>query len=113
MQYELVKCIDIAETMYQRRHKLGAFHYIDGNEEAFVFNGNLHREDAPAVIWHYENKTVKQEGYFMNDGRHNENGPAVVHYNEKGEVEYEQYFLNHIEYLKENYYKQIQTKLYW
>ena len=46
--------------------------YEDGGQDWFL-NGNLHREDGPAVIW----ATGTQE-WWLNGKRHREDGPAYI-----------------------------------
>ncbi len=47
--------------------------YIDGTKEWWL-NGNLHREDGPAIEWADGSKL-----WYLNGNRHREDGPAIEH----------------------------------
>ena len=44
---------------------------VDGNKEWYL-NGELHREDGPAVIY-----TDGHKEWYLHGNKHRENGPAV------------------------------------
>ena len=64
-------------------------------------NGDLHREDGPAVIYSNGDKE-----WFLNGKRHREDGPASIEIN--GDKEW---WLNNEEYSEEEYKKKIKKKM--
>ena len=74
-------------------------YYENGNtdREYYYFNGQLHREDGPAIIRYYENGKIEREYYYLNDKFHNKLGPAIIWYNKSGKIKEEKYYLNGIE----------------
>ena len=45
-------------------------------------NGQLHREDGPAVTWYCENGSIVYESYLQNYQYHREDGPSRIWYEE-------------------------------
>ena len=64
-------------------------------------SGKYHREDGPAVIWHYPDGSIKREYFFLDGKFHRELGPAVICYNGDGSIKIERFYLNG-EYLGTN-----------
>ena len=142
MEYTLIICDPAWQEFDKYRNKPGAFLFKDENTEIFSLNGKFHNENGPAYInyWDngnieyqayyingflhningpadihfYKNGNVKMKEYYINNKMHNELGPAHIQYDENGNVDYESYYLYDIKiYSKEDYQKQIKTKLYW
>lgn len=101
---------------------VGNFCLKDKSTMLYLQNGKIHRDNAPAYIF-YSVSTKYGDGlfrvhfsYYINNVRHNEHGPAFVDYlfapYNRNTVE-SQYYLNGTQYSKEEYQKQLITKLYW
>ena len=65
-----------------------------GGIEYINENGNLHREDGPAVEWKNGNKS-----WYINGLLHKEDGPAIDWY----DGVFKRYYLNDIMYSKEDW----------
>jgi antitoxin component YwqK of YwqJK toxin-antitoxin module len=61
--------------------------------ESYYINGQLHRDEAPAII-EYFNQSIFSEGYYVNGEAHNEDGPAIIRYYNNGCIRYESYYIN-------------------
>lgn len=48
--------------------------------ERWFFDGNRHRTNGPAVVVYYDDKLVVMEEWYLNNKRHRDDGPAVVEY---------------------------------
>lgn len=63
---------------------------VDENSERSVEwrapNGNLHREDGPAVVKYFRNGNLKFKAWSQNDLRHRLDGPAFFCYSRTGNV---------------------------
>jgi hypothetical protein len=59
----------------------GELYEDDNGTKHWFLNGNYHREDGPAIIYHTGNKY-----WYLNGKRHREDGPAWEGYN--GDKEY-------------------------
>ena len=74
------------------------FEYFDGNltkmEERYFVNGNLHKEEGPAIIEYYLNGRIKYEVYYCYNMIHNSIGPAHIRYSAIGEIISKNYFIN-------------------
>jgi len=68
--------------------------YDDGTKEWYL-NGELHREDGPAVEGSYGNKS-----WYLNGKRHREDGPAIEYSDG-----YKEWYINSV-YLTEEEWKQ-------
>jgi hypothetical protein len=66
--------------------------------KAWRLNGELHREDGPAL--EYPNG---YKAWFINGKRHRINGPAI----DGGPAKKKIFFLNNIEYSKEEWFKRL------
>jgi hypothetical protein len=73
-----------------------AIEYVDGNKSWWL-NGKLHREDGPAVERAYGYKA-----WYLNDELHREDGPAIEYANGTKE-----WYLNDVEYTKQEYYREL------
>ena len=107
----------------------GCFCLKDDRCLIYLKDGLFHRDNYPAYIYYGEqtyfssfNKKgerlfITQFTFYVNGWVHNENGPALIKYylsDSDNEFIIEKiYYLNSIRYSKEEYEKQIQTKLYW
>jgi hypothetical protein len=60
-------------------------------------NGNLHREDGPAVEWSGGAKM-----WYINDIRHREDGPAIEYADGT-----KSWYLNGIKFTEESYWKEL------
>ena len=69
----------------------------NGNKRWKLPNGDLHREDGPAVEWWDGDK-----GWCINGKRHREDGPALEFVNGN-----KHWFLNDIEYSEQEYKKKM------
>ena len=63
-------------------------------------NGNLHREDGPAVVSVYGD----YKGWYLNGKRHREDGPAIEYYNGGKE-----WWINDIQYTEKEYKKKMRS----
>jgi antitoxin component YwqK of YwqJK toxin-antitoxin module len=85
-------------------------HYDEnGNKyrQAYYISGNPHRED---YIRYYENGNIIDKSYYLNGKRHREDGPAFIRYHENGNVLYEHYYLNGKVLTKEKWYSKLTTE---
>ena len=73
--------------------------YSNGDKFWYV-NGQLHREDGPAV--EYPNGYKE---WWVNGKRHREDGPAIQHSNG-----YKEWFLNNKNYSAEDFFKEMNEK---
>jgi hypothetical protein len=64
-------------------------------------NGELHREDGPAVIWNNGSKS-----WYLNGKRHREDGPAIELSNG-----YKSWYLNDKQYTKEKWEEEVKNML--
>ena len=94
----------------------GNFCLKDNCSMVYLHNGTPHRDDGPALI---ETSFVPKcqayyFTYYKHGELHNELGPAYsLFHSSKLEPIEELYYLNNMKYSKEEWEKQIQTKLYW
>lgn len=51
--------------------------------KTYVSNGQIHRDNAPAVIHYSSDKKVIREYYYQNNKLHREDGPAKIDYDYK------------------------------
>ncbi len=65
---------------YQKWYLNGNLHREDGpaiiwadGTQKWYLNGNLHREDGPAFIW-----ANGYQMWYLNDNLHREDGPAII-----------------------------------
>jgi hypothetical protein len=97
--------IDSTGTKYWRlngnlhREDGPAIEWVGGNKSWYL-NGKLHREDGPAV--EYANGTKK---WGLNNKIHREDGPAIEYPNG-----YKEWYLNDVEYTKQEYYRELVRK---
>lgn len=112
MEYQLIECSDVYNERIKKNYKHGAFHFKDKSMELFNLDGEFHRIGNPASIIHNRNGDLIYECYFLYDQIHRENGPAEIHYGD-GEIKSKYYYLYNIQYSEEEYYQQMETKLYW
>jgi antitoxin component YwqK of YwqJK toxin-antitoxin module len=68
-------------------------YYPDGSIEREVYsvNGEIHREDGPALISYSEDGSIAHEEYYINGEIHREDGPALILYHEDGSIAHEEY----------------------
>ena len=76
------------------KHVMHGEYHVENDTYYFV-NGNLHREDGPAIemqegyyMWYYNNKLHRTDGpavnyvngqfYYLNGELHREDGPALI-----------------------------------
>jgi len=92
-------------------HRLNAPACISSGIEVWRVNGDLHREDGPAIKVKkgYYNRYDNWyhgiiEGWYRHGIRHREGGAAVIYKDKRRE-----WWLNGIKYTKEDYYKYLQT----
>ena len=68
-----------------------------GNKIWKLPNGDVHRENGPAIVTNNDNKY-----WYINGKRHREDGPAVEYSDER-----KLWFLNDIEYSEQEYMKKM------
>ena len=61
---------------------------FNGGSVAYWRNGKLHREGAPAIV------TGSSEAWYHNGKRHREDGPAYIERDREGEVVLEEFFID-------------------
>jgi len=69
---------------------------IKSNDKLIYYNqqGQIHREDGPALIWYYNTGSIAYEVWYINGVWHREDGPASIDYNEDGSIQYEGWYIN-------------------
>lgn len=74
-------------------------YYTDGSlkEISCIENGEIHREDGPAVICYYKNGNIRTIYYFKKGKIHREDGPAKICYYENGNIQKVYYYINNEE----------------
>jgi antitoxin component YwqK of YwqJK toxin-antitoxin module len=70
--------------------------YSDGSirRQWVAEDGELHREDGPAVIWRHYDGWVKRELFYLNGLLHRELGPAIIYYYPDGSIDFEYFYFN-------------------
>lgn len=72
--------------------------YFDGKldwENYRNKNGNLHREDGPALIWYFVNGNIDIQEYWINGKLHKIDGPAKISYSYNNDrIKDKEYWLN-------------------
>ena len=71
--------------------------------EQWVLNDKYHRVDGPAYQSWYENGQKKSERWYLNGKLHREDGPAYQRWYKDGQKEYEGWWLNNKEYSREEW----------
>jgi antitoxin component YwqK of YwqJK toxin-antitoxin module len=88
---------------YPRDCEKGAL-YIDyhknGNVrvETYKRDGDLHREDGPALKYYQKDGTPYREMFMKSGTRHREDGPAILHFGDRGEVTYCFYYIEDVQF---------------
>ena len=87
MEYKEIICDSIWEQTNKPEYQIGAFKFKSKHFELYILNGLNHNENGPAYIsyLHYYKNQILREFYYL-----------------KGKF-----------FKKEEWEKQIQTKLYW
>lgn len=72
------------------------WYYDNGKieEERHYLDGELHREDGPAIISYYQDGSIWRKVWYLNDKHHREDGPAYIKHFEDGTIDFEAWFLN-------------------
>jgi hypothetical protein len=78
-------------------------------KEVWKNNGKDHRKDGPARQYWYSNGQKKIEIWLLNKKWHRENGPAYQDWSENGKKLFEQWFLNNKEYSREEWVEELKT----
>ena len=73
--------------------------YANGSKE-WNLNGDLHREDGPAIEYADGDKF-----WYLNGERHREDGPAV-----EAACGYKAWYINDVRYTEEEYYNKLNPK---
>ena len=55
---------------------------------------DYHREDGPAVTYHYPDGSTKHEFFCLNGALHRELGPAEIRYDPDGSIVWEDFYFN-------------------
>jgi hypothetical protein len=70
--------------------------YFDNGTKAYESwreDGELHREDSPALIRYYDNGNKDYESWYKDGKSHREDGPAYISYYLDGSKHYEIWYL--------------------
>ena len=84
MEYKEIICEDVIRERWKPEYQSGFFKFKSKCFELYISNGLLHNENGPAEIQYYKNQILR-EFYYL-----------------KGKF-----------FKKEEWEKQMQTKLYW
>lgn len=95
MEYTDVKCEYPCSSVSKAEFSKGSFRLYDDHSEYFIFNGDFHKTNGPAIyIWRNKYGLKRIEEYFIKGVMHRSDGPARIYYYSSQKLEFEHWVIN-------------------